>query len=185
MTFTNSPSLVVSGEADKGTSRLLIVTWIDSMSEWERSRGTGTDSETHSEIYKNANQVSKLDICEWRSLSTAIFNSDIQLSVYSFSCFIYVCPFFALLNTPLKGGRGFLMFPPCLESQGCQFDPTFLYLFFCSSAQSCCSLCLILFCFRSIVLTSFFLNLHLRKLGAFVWHLVFLVIFWAVTRWVF
>ena len=30
---------------------------------------------------------------------------------------------------------GFLMSPPCLESQGCQFDPTFLlYLLSCSSA---------------------------------------------------
>ena len=26
-----------------------------------------------------------------------------------------------------KGGQGFLMSSPCLESQGCQFDPTFLY----------------------------------------------------------
>ena len=33
-----------------------------------------------------------------RKLSTAIFNSDIQLSVYSFSCFISVCPFVALLK---------------------------------------------------------------------------------------
>ena len=41
-----------------------------------------------------------------------------------------------------KGGRGFMMSPPpptlpttrCVESQGCQFDPTFLYLLFCSSA---------------------------------------------------
>ena len=39
------------------------------------------------------------------------------------------------LSPPPKGGRGFLMYPPCLESQGCQFDPTFLsqyiYLLFC------------------------------------------------------
>ena len=27
---------------------------------------------------------------------------------------------------------GFLMSPPCMESQGCQFDPTFLYLLSCS-----------------------------------------------------
>ena len=44
--------------------------------------------------------------------------------------------------TPM-GGRGFLMFPACLESQGFQFDPTFPYLLFCSSA-SCYSFCLIL-----------------------------------------
>ena len=30
--------------------------------------------------------------------STAIFNSDIQLSVYPFSCFVSVCPFGALLK---------------------------------------------------------------------------------------
>ena len=35
---------------------------------------------------------------------------------------------------PPKGGRGFLMSLPCLGSQGCQFDPTFLYLLFPSSA---------------------------------------------------
>ena len=28
---------------------------------------------------------------------------------------------------------GFLMSPPCLESQGCQFDPKFLYLLSCSA----------------------------------------------------
>ena len=33
-----------------------------------------------------------------RSFLTAIFNSDIQLSVYSFSCFISVCRFVALLK---------------------------------------------------------------------------------------
>ena len=36
---------------------------------------------------------------------------------------------------PEGSPRGFLMSPPCLEYQGCQFDPTFLYLlsqlFFC------------------------------------------------------
>ena len=35
---------------------------------------------------------------------------------------------------PPKGVREFLMSPPCLESQVCQFDPTFLYLLFCFSA---------------------------------------------------
>ena len=35
---------------------------------------------------------------------------------------------------PLKGGRRFLMSPPCLKSQGFQFDYTFLYLLFYSSA---------------------------------------------------
>ena len=40
------------------------------------------------------------------------------------------------INTPRppREAGGFLMSPPCLESQGCQFDPTFLYLLSCSSA---------------------------------------------------
>ena len=33
-----------------------------------------------------------------------------------------------------EGRAAILMSPPCLESQGCQFDPTFLYLLSCSSA---------------------------------------------------
>ena len=37
-----------------------------------------------------------------------------------------LCP--KLLQTPPKGGLGFLMSPPCMEFQGCQFDPTFLYI---------------------------------------------------------
>ena len=39
----------------------------------------------------------------------------------------------AYMFLPPKGDRGFLMSPSCLESQGCQFDPTFLYFLFCSS----------------------------------------------------
>ena len=38
-----------------------------------------------------------------------------------------------------------------------------LHLLFCSSAQSCCSFCLILFCSWPILLTSFPLNLHFLK----------------------
>ena len=41
---------------------------------------------------------SKFDLCEGGSFSTSIFKSDIQLSVYSFSSFISVCPFAALLK---------------------------------------------------------------------------------------
>ena len=41
---------------------------------------------------------SQLDLCEGRSFSTAIFNTGIQLRVVSFSCFISVCPFIALLK---------------------------------------------------------------------------------------
>ena len=55
-----------------------------------------------------------------------------------------------------------MMSPPCLEPQGCQFDPIFVYLLFCS-ALSCCSFCLILFFFWPILLTSFPLNLHFPK----------------------
>ena len=42
--------------------------------------------------------ISKLDLCGGGSFSTAIFNSDIQLSIYTCSCFISVCPFVALLK---------------------------------------------------------------------------------------
>ena len=41
--------------------------------------------------------IPKLDLFEGGSFSTAIFDSDIHLSVYSLACFIYyVCPFVAL-----------------------------------------------------------------------------------------
>ena len=43
-------------------------------------------------------EMSKLDLCEGGSVSTATFNTDIQLSVYSFSCVMSVCPFVALIN---------------------------------------------------------------------------------------
>ena len=43
-------------------------------------------------------QLGLLEIYEGGSFSTAIFNSDIQLSFFSFSCFISVCPFVALLK---------------------------------------------------------------------------------------
>ena len=38
-------------------------------------------------------------LCEGGSFSPAIFNSDIQVSVFPISCFIYVCPFVALSKT--------------------------------------------------------------------------------------
>ena len=40
---------------------------------------------------------------------------------------------FPSFNDPPKGGRGCLMSPPCLESQGCHLIPLF-YLLSCSSA---------------------------------------------------
>ena len=42
------------------------------------------------------------------------------------------------------GGRGCLMSPPCLESQGCHLIPLY-NLFSCSSAGSCYPFCLIFF----------------------------------------
>ena len=53
--------------------------------------------------------------------------------------------------------------PSGLESQGCQFNSTFLYLLSCSSGWSYRSFCLLRFCFWHILLTSFFLNLHFPK----------------------
>ena len=63
-----------------------------------------------------------------------------------------------------------LMSPSCLESQGCRFDSTFLYiyiiyymlLFFCLLCSRC--FCLILFC---ILLSSFSLHLHFPKVRLF------------------
>ena len=46
----------------------------------------------------NGHIISKLDLCEGGSFSSAIFNSDSQLSCFSFLCFISLCPFVALLN---------------------------------------------------------------------------------------
>ena len=43
-----------------------------------------------------------------KSFSTAIFNSDIQLSAYSFSCLIYVCPFDALLKATYAENANFV-----------------------------------------------------------------------------
>ena len=70
-------------------------------------------------------------------------------------------------------GRGFLMSPPYLESQGCQFDPNFLYLPVCSSALSCLYFCIILFCFWPILLNYFSLNLRFPKGRLFCLALVF------------
>ena len=47
-------------------------------------------------------------------------------SVYSHTCYAYC-------QGPPKGGRGCLMSPPCLESQGCHLIPL-CYLLSCSSA---------------------------------------------------
>ena len=46
----------------------------------------------------NSSFISKLDLCGGGIISTAIFNSDIHLSVYTFSRFISVCPFVAALK---------------------------------------------------------------------------------------
>ena len=51
-------------------------------------------------------------------------------------------------QTPRKGGRGCLMSPPCLESQGCHLIPL-CYLLSCSSAQSCYPFCFFNFIFLS------------------------------------
>ena len=48
--------------------------------------------------FRKKNHFSKLDLCDEASFSTAIFNSEIQQSVYSFSCFISLGPFVALLK---------------------------------------------------------------------------------------
>ena len=57
---------------------------------------------------------------------------------------ICALPLSLSLSTP-KGGRGCLMSPPCLESQGCHLIPL-CYLLSCSSAESWYPFCLIVFC---------------------------------------
>ena len=85
----------------------------------------------------------------------------------------------AISHNPRSEAGGF-MSPPCLGSQCCQFDLTFLYHLACSSAQSSCSCCLILlaqspdlffpkppFCklqlFLSILFLTFFKYLVLKR----------------------
>ena len=46
-------------------------------------------------------------------------------------CMFFLCVLFRLTR---REAGGFMMSPPCLEFQGCQFDPTFLFLLSCSSA---------------------------------------------------
>ena len=48
-----------------------------------------------------------------------------------------------------EGGRGCLMSPPCLESQGCHLIPL-CYLLSCSSPWSCYPFCLIVFCLLAL-----------------------------------
>ena len=56
-----------------------------------------------------------------------------------------------------------MIVPRCLESQGCQFDPTFLYNISFVLLPSPVALYVILFCFWPILLTSLSLSLHIPK----------------------
>ena len=47
---------------------------------------------------KGEKLFSKFDLSEGGSFSILLFNSDIQLTVFSCSCFMSVCPFVALLK---------------------------------------------------------------------------------------
>ena len=108
-------------------------------------------------------------VCDYVCVSVHMHVCSNTYSQCWYLCTMYVC-------VPPKGWQRFLMSPPYLESQGFQFS--ILYIF-CSSAESCCSVCLILFCFWPILLTSFSLNLHSSLCGSC------LFVFWAVRRWVF
>ena len=78
-------------------------------------------------------------------------------------CIIYylVISYLALEKKSVSATEGrlaILMSSLCLESQGCQFDPTFLlspFLFFCQVL-----LLLLLFCFWPILLTPLSVNVH-------------------------
>ena len=68
------------------------------------------------------------------------------------------------VKNQLPTGKPAIWMYPRLESPSCQFDPTFYnYLISCSSVWSCRCFCLIYFCFWTIFLTSFPLNLRLLK----------------------
>ena len=79
--------------------------------------------------------------------------------------------------TPRREAGGFLMSPSCLESHGCQFDPTFLYLSSLVILPSPVALSVLSFsAFGPILLICFSINLHfqkLRKVGSLVWLLGF------------
>ena len=62
------------------------------------SSNTNTDNNNNNHNIL-APVISKLDLCEGGSFSTAIFNSDIHVKIVSScSCFISVCRFVALLK---------------------------------------------------------------------------------------
>ena len=80
-------------------------------------------------------------------------------------CRYYVGRCVWVLCGPPKGGRGFLMSSPCLESRVCQFDPTFLLspLLFFYLVLLLFNSGLSFFGFWPTLLTSFSINLHFRK----------------------
>ena len=79
-------------------------------------------------------------------------------------------------TVPWREDGRFLMSPPCLESQGCQFDPIFLYISSLVLLPSPVALSVLsLFCFIwPILLASFSLNLHFPKGRLFCLAFVFL-----------
>ena len=56
--------------------------------------------------------------------------SSIYVLYMSIYVCMYVCIYLSIYLSRSEAG-GFMMSPPSLESQRCQFDPTFLYLLFC------------------------------------------------------
>ena len=95
----------------------------------------------------------------------------------SFQLILWLLP----VDFPRREGRGYMMSPPCLESQGFQFDPTFLYII--SSFVLLHSLvALSVLSFSAFGTFSWFIfpqTSIFRKVGYFVWLLL------AVRRWVF
>ena len=64
---------------------------------------------------------------------------------------------------PQKGGRGCLMSPPCLESQGCHLI-SLCYLLSCSAAKSCYPFCLIIIIFFFFCLLALSSKLFFQKI---------------------
>ena len=67
---------------------------------WQSNEQTNRYIYKTPDVVNTSSFISKFDLCECGTGSVwkRIFKSDIRISVYYSSCFIYVCPFIALLK---------------------------------------------------------------------------------------
>ena len=114
-----------------------------------------------------------VSVSQYNSVKVKTTSSSPSLPI----CLRIFCHTFYVVPLSARGTSDVSPPPPphCLESQDSQFDPAFLYLLSLSSALSCHSFCLILFCFWLILLNAFSLNLHFPKGRFFCVALVFVL----------